>query len=171
MPAIHSFSPIEDAHARVLILGSMPGEASLQAGEYYAHARNHFWRLMGALLGYKPESTYAERVQALKSAGIAVWDVLHSCTREGSLDANIDHATLSANDFRTFFSRHKKITHVFFNGSAAEHIYRRDVLPALNLPQIKYQRLPSTSPANATYSFERKLEAWSALLQCALLAR
>jgi len=142
----------------------MPGDASLRAEEYYAHPRNHFWRLMGTLIGFDPGLPYAERVQALKSAGVALWDVLHSCTREGSLDANIDHATL--NDFRTFFAQHKNIAHVFFNGSAAEQLYRREVLPVLNRPQIEYQRLPSTSPANASYSFERKLDAWRALLRC-----
>lgn len=160
MPRVYSFPPIADANACVLILGSMPGEASLLAGEYYAYRHNHFWRVMGALLGFDPEAPYADRVQALQTAGVAVWDVLHSCKRAGSMDANIDHATLKANDFKRFFSQHKNITQVFFNGGTAEQVYRREVLPGLNRPHIKYQRLPSTSPANASYSFERKLAAW-----------
>jgi hypoxanthine-DNA glycosylase len=164
MSRVYSFPPIADLNARVLILGSMPGEASLRAGEYYAYRHNHFWRVMGTLLGFDPESPYADRVQALQSAGVAVWDVLHSCKREGSMDANIEHATLEANDFKTFFSRHKNITHVFFNGGTAEQVYRREVLPGLNRPAIQYQRLPSTSPANASYSFERKLEAWKVVV-------
>lgn len=164
MVRIHSFAPIAERHARVLILGSMPGDASLRAGEYYAHPRNHFWRMMGTLVGFNPELPYAARVHALKSAGIAVWDVLHSCMRVGSLDANIDHASLATNDFRAFFARHEHITHVFFNGGAAEKIYRRDMLPVLDMPHIEYRRLPSTSPANASYSFERKLERWKTIL-------
>lgn len=166
MPHVHSFAPLENADARVLILGSMPGVASLRAAEYYAHPRNHFWRMMGALVSLDPASAYAERIKALKSVRIALWDVLHSCRREGSLDASIDPATQVANDFQWFFARHASITHVFFNGAAAEQIYRRKVLPALKAPHLVYLRLPSTSPANASLSFARKLEAWGALTRC-----
>lgn len=166
MSHIHSFAPLENSSARILILGSMPGEASLRAGEYYAHPRNHFWRMMGALIALDPASDYVHRVNALNSAGIALWDVLHSCKREGSLDANIDKATQTPNDFQGFFAHHSSITHVFFNGSAAEQIYCRMVLPVLKVQPVEYLRLPSTSPANASFSFERKLEAWGALRQC-----
>jgi TDG/mug DNA glycosylase family protein len=165
MAIIQSFAPIEHEHATILILGSMPGVASLCAGEYYAHPRNYFWRMMGALISLDPESPYEQRVHALKSAGIAVWDVLHSCTREGSLDTNIDKASQTPNDFQAFFACHANITHVFFNGIAAEQIYRRNVLPVLNVQHIEYLRLPSTSPANASIPFERKLEAWKSILQ------
>jgi len=160
---IYSFGPIANINAKVLILGSMPGTASLRAGEYYAHPRNHFWRLLQALVGLNPASSYELRIQALQSANIALWDVLHSCRREGSMDASIEQATQTANDFQTFFAQHPYITHVFFNGSAAEQIYRRVVLPAIALNHIEYKRLPSSSPANATYSFERKLDAWKAV--------
>jgi hypoxanthine-DNA glycosylase len=78
MPHVKSFAPIEKADAKILILGSMPGEASLKAGEYYAHPRNLFWRIMGELLGFDPSLPYKERIQALKSARIALWDVLRS---------------------------------------------------------------------------------------------
>lgn len=165
MPTIQSFAPIAQTDATLLILGSMPGKASLHAGEYYAHPRNYFWRMMGALALLEPESPYAQRVQALKVARIAVWDVLHSCTRQGSLDANIDRDSQIPNDFQAFFAGHANITHVFFNGSAAEQIYLRNVLPGLYVQQIEYLRLPSTSPANASIPFERKLEAWKSILQ------
>jgi TDG/mug DNA glycosylase family protein len=165
MPTIHSFAPIAHANATVLILGSMPGEASLRAGEYYAHPRNYFWRMLGSLALLEPESPYEQRVRALTSARIAVWDVLHSCMREGSLDTNIDKASQTPNDFQAFFASHANITRVFFNGSAAEQIYRKNVLPALSIQQIEYLRLPSTSPANASIPFERKLEAWKSVLQ------
>jgi TDG/mug DNA glycosylase family protein len=141
----------------------MPGEASLRAGKYYAHPRNHFWRIMEALLSLPPGIDYAERVQALKAARIALWDVLQSCERDGSLDSNIDKATQVINDFASFFACHSAITHVFFNGSKAEQVYLRKVLPGLSEQQIKYMGLPSTSPANAVQSFERKLAAWQAI--------
>ncbi len=164
MSRIYSFKPIANSQARVLILGSMPGKASLQAGEYYAHPRNHFWRLLGELVALDSGAPYAQRALALQSAGIALWDVLHSCHREGSLDVAIRKDTQAANDFKKFFAGHAAITHVFFNGSAAEQIYRREVLPGLNFQHLEYARLPSSSPANAGYSFERKLAAWKAIL-------
>lgn len=165
MSHIHSFAPIEDTNARILILGSMPGEASLRAGEYYAHPRNHFWRMMAEIISVDPAAAYELGINALKSARIALWDVLQSCKRKGSLDANIDKATQTPNDFQLFFSLHANIKHVFFNGSAAEQIYRKMVLPELNVQHIEYLRLPSTSPAHASLSFERKLESWGALMQ------
>jgi len=163
MPHIQGLAPIENANAKVLILGSMPGEASLRAGEYYAHPRNLFWRIMGSLISLAPESPYEQRVQALKSARIALWDVLHTCTREGSLDVNIDRASQVPNDFQSFFARHSNITHVFFNGAVAEKAYRRHVLANIKVASIEYLGLPSTSPANASISYERKLEAWRAI--------
>ena len=163
MPHVKSFAPIENADAKILILGSMPGEASLRAGQYYAHPRNLFWHIMGELLGTDPASPYSQRTQALKSARIALWDVLRSCRRKGSLDSNIDGGSLVPNDFGTFFRRHPEITHVFFNGSKAEECYRKHVRSSIKVEPIEYLRLPSTSPANASVSHERKLEAWRAI--------
>ncbi|HEU0234157.1 MAG TPA: DNA-deoxyinosine glycosylase [Gallionella sp.] len=160
MQHIQSFAPIENADARILILGSMPGDASLRARQYYAHPRNLFWRIMGELLDTDPASPYDRRIQALKSARIALWDVLRSCRRKGSLDSNIDQESLVPNDFAAFFRCHPKITHVFFNGAKAEEYYRKHVLPAAGIETIEYLRLPSTSPANASISYERKLESW-----------
>ena len=143
----------------------MPGEASLRAGEYYAHTRNHFWRVMRALLSIDAEASYAQRVKAITASGIAVWDVLRSCKREGSLDSNIDKGSQVPNDFQSFFKQHYGITHVYFNGSAAEQIFKKRVLPDLKTPPMEYLRLPSTSPAHAALSFEQKLEAWKRILQ------
>ena len=160
MRHVQSFAPIETADARILILGSMPGEASLRAGQYYAHPRNLFWRIMGELLDIDPSSPYGQRVQALKAARVALWDVLQSCRRKGSLDSHIDNESLVPNDFAAFFRHHTKINHVFFNGAKAEQCYRKHVHPAIEIETIEYLRLPSTSPANASISHERKLEAW-----------
>ncbi len=164
MSAVKSFPPIADPGARVLILGSMPGVASLAAGRYYAHARNAFWPLLGALLGFAADAPYAERTAALRAAGIALWDVLHACTRAGSLDVAIERGSEVPNDLPGFLAAHPRITHVFFNGAAAEACFRRHVLPQLGTGAITCVRLPSTSPANASSSFERKLAAWRAAL-------
>lgn len=163
MAHIYSFAPIADRNAKILILGSMPGCASLVAGQYYAHAQNAFWRIISELLQFDPASPYEIRVRALKSARIALWDVLQSCKREGSLDSMIEADTQTANDFRTFFRAHSQITHVFFNGAKAEACFRRHVLREIDDRSTRYTRLPSTSPANASLSYARKLEAWRAI--------
>ena len=164
---IRSFAPIADRHARVLILGSMPGRASLDAGRYYAHPQNAFWRIASELLRIDPQARYALRVKSLKSARIAVWDVLHSCVRHGSLDARIEKEI--ANDFAAFFRAHPGITHVFFNGAKAEASYRRHVQSRVGGPLrdrvLHFMRLPSTSPAHAALPFKRKLAAWRAILK------
>ena len=125
MARIHSFSPIAHTSARILILGSMPGRASLAAHQYYAHPQNSFWRIMAQLLQTDADASYEKRVELLKTARIAVWDVLQSCIREGSLDAKIERDTQIANDFRSFFRAHSQITHVFFNGAKAEACFRQ----------------------------------------------
>jgi double-stranded uracil-DNA glycosylase len=159
---VHSFPPIAAPGARVLILGSMPGAASLAAGQYYAHPRNLFWPIMGALFDAGPERPYGERVERLRAAGVAVWDVLASCVRPGSLDTAIERSSAEPNDFRGFLSAHPEIDRVFFNGTMAEQSFRRLVLP--RLPRVPgMQRLPSSSPAHAARSFEEKLQAWRAV--------
>lgn len=162
---IRSFAPIAGRGARVLILGSMPGKRSLEAREYYAHGQNAFWRIVGELLAIDPRSPYRKRLRALKAARIAVWDVLHSCTRTGSMDSDIDGDSEIANDFRAFFRSHREISHVFFNGAKAAASFKRRVLPGLDTGALRYIRLPSTSPANASIAYERKREAWRAILQ------
>ncbi|MBI2994693.1 MAG: DNA-deoxyinosine glycosylase [Gammaproteobacteria bacterium] len=142
------------------MLGTMPGIASLAAGEYYAHSHNAFWRIMAELLAFDFSLPYSARVRALKSARIAVWDVLQSCTRPGSMDASIEQDSAVANDFGPFFNRHKRIYYVYFNGATAERLFRAHVQRKLGLRPMNYQRLPSTSPANASKSFRQKLRAW-----------
>lgn len=144
----------------------MPGVASLDAQQYYAHPRNAFWPIMDALFGIDPAWSYADRCNALMERQIAVWDVLKYCRRPGSLDADIQPDSIVANDFRQFFARHRRVTSIFFNGSTAERLFRRHVrLPPGTLPleQPLLQRLPSTSPAHAALSQQQKLAAWQSL--------
>ncbi|MCL2012426.1 MAG: DNA-deoxyinosine glycosylase [Cystobacterineae bacterium] len=157
---ISCFEPIEDKHARLLILGSMPGKASLAANQYYAHPHNAFWPIVSELLGFEKNAPYAIKIQALKTSHIALWDVLHSCTRKGSLDAHIEASSEKANNFQLFFESHPNIHHVFFNGNKAESCFKRHVLKKLKPSSLSYVRLPSTSPAHASRSYAQKLDMW-----------
>lgn len=152
---------------RVLILGSMPGEASLRLGQYYGHGRNAFWPILCELLSIAPDSDYATRIAALRANRIALWDVIAACERRGSLDANIRPASIRVNDFGALFNAHPGIRCVAFNGGTAEREYRRRVLPSLDQVHrgIEQRRLPSTSPAHAGLSFAAKLAAWRVLLE------
>ncbi|OIR16819.1 uracil DNA glycosylase superfamily protein [mine drainage metagenome] len=163
MPHIHSFAPVGDGKATVLILGSMPGRESLRQHQYYAHPQNAFWKIMGELVGAHPSLPYAARLDALRSSGIALWDVLASCVRESSLDTHIRAET--ANDFAAFFARHPRIKRVYFNGAKAEQSFRRFVLGKQELPALEFMRLPSTSPAHAGMRYADKLQAWQAVTQ------
>lgn len=147
----------------MLVLGSMPGEASLAAAEYYAHPRNAFWPIMGALFGAGPALPYPARLQRLEAAGVALWDVIAACERAGSLDSAITPASIEANDFARLFRDCPHIRHVFFNGAAAETAFRRHVRGRIALPALSFTRLPSTSPAHAARKLEAKLAAWQAV--------
>lgn len=157
---VQSFDAVAGPDAELLILGSMPGTASLTAGRYYAHPRNAFWPILAELLGFDASCPYEERLAALRSARIALWDVLHSCRRDGSLDTRIDKQDQAANDFAALYRTHPRIRRVLFNGAMAEQCYARHVLASGVGSGMEYGRLPSTSPANASWSFERKLAAW-----------
>jgi hypoxanthine-DNA glycosylase len=162
MARARSFPPLARKDARVLILGSMPGVASLRERQYYAHAQNQFWPIMGRLFSAGRELDYEERVRALVRQRVAVWDVLKSCEREGSLDGDIDPASERPNDFRRFFDEHPQVRSVFFNGGKAQAAFTRHVLPRLPaLPaRLSLVRLPSTSPAHAGMPRAAKLRAW-----------
>jgi hypoxanthine-DNA glycosylase len=162
---VRGFPPIARRDARVLVLGTMPSPASLGARQYYAHPRNAFWPIVARLCGFDPAARYEERAAALAASGIALWDVLAACVRPGSLDADIREADAVTNDFAGFFATHRRIRRVCFNGTKAEALYMRRVLPALEpAPDVEYIRLPSTSPAHAGRSLAAKLEAWRVVL-------
>jgi hypoxanthine-DNA glycosylase len=148
--------PIIADGARTLILGNMPSVMSLASQQYYANPRNAFWRITGEIYGFDASAPYDVRTAALTAHGIAVWDVLQSCRRIGSLDSAVEPESMVANDFQRFFNRHPSITRVFFNGAAAEKNFNRLVRV---MPDFQYRRLPSTSPAQ-TMRYEDKLAAW-----------
>ena len=164
MPQVQSFPPIESPSATVLILGSMPGKESLRAGQYYAHPRNAFWPIMGDLVGAGTSLPYEMRIQKLESAGIALWDVLASCIRHSSMDADIETDSICTNDFASFFLKHPRITRVFFNGAMAEQFFLKHVRHLQGPRQLNCQRLPSTSPAYASMRYEQKLNAWKVIM-------
>lgn len=161
-----SFAPLLGAAPRVLVLGSVPGRASLRAGRYYAHPRNQFWPIMQALLGLDPAADYRQRCAALIEAGVALWDVIAECQRPGSLDARITAASIRANPVAALLQRAPSIGCVACNGRRAHAEFRRHVLPALpdRGAGLELLLLPSTSPAYAALSPAAKLEAWRSLL-------
>jgi hypoxanthine-DNA glycosylase len=143
--------------SRLVILGSFPGVASLQAQQYYGHPRNHFWPLLGAIWGVDLMALpYAQRLTVLRKKGLGLWDVYATCRRPGSLDSAITDATL--NDLPSLKVLAPQLQLVAHNGGESARSLRH--IAALGLP---VQRLPSSSPANASWSFERKLIAWRAV--------
>jgi len=159
------FPPIAKSDAEVLVLGSLPGRRSLEMQQYYAHPQNAFWKLIAHIFEVEPSLPYPRRVKVLMANRIALWDVLASAERPGSLDSSIVHASALANDFAAFFRTHPKVRHVFFNGRKAEETYRRFVLPGLpaEFATIQYLCLPSTSPAHAGMPFAEKLVRWKVI--------
>ena len=163
---VSGFGPSSGADALALVLGSLPGVASLSAVQYYAHPRNGFWPIMGALVGADPALPYPERLQRLIDAKIALWDVFARAERPGSLDSAIVDATARVNDFAGFFARHRQVRTVLLNGGKAHAAFRRLVLPSLAVPP-SIIALPSTSPANASHRLDMKTAAWRDALQAA----
>ncbi len=155
---LQGLGPIISPSTTLIVLGSFPGAASLRAQQYYAHPRNFFWPIVSALWGLEGNAAlqhrpYAERVAEARSRGLGIWDVYASCLREGSLDSAIEQAELNTLDrLREWAPGLKGIAHN--GGESARHM---KITQTLGLPVVK---LPSTSPANASWSFERKLAAW-----------
>jgi hypoxanthine-DNA glycosylase len=162
---ISGFTAIAKENATLLILGSMPSETSLKKQQYYGHERNAFWPIMLSILtNQSPHQipSYNQRKQLLINNYIAVWDVLQSCFRQGSLDTAIKMDSMKTNDFYHFFSTHTAIKKVFFNGAKAETIFRKYVLPTMSeqFSYLHYCRLPSTSPAHAAMTLHQKTAIW-----------
>jgi double-stranded uracil-DNA glycosylase len=163
---VESFSWISTKDARVLILGTVPSLKSMAAKQYYAHPQNMFWPILGKLFGM-PVDSWEQRQAVIRENHLALWDVLKSCERTGSLDTRIDDKTIEVHDFAAFFKKHPHITHVFFNGQKAEKEFHRRVLPTLPeklRERLVLERVPSTSPAMATMSKAKKLNGWKVIV-------
>lgn len=151
---LQGLPPVIDVNARVLIFGSFPSAASLAAGQYYGNPKNQFWRILGTVLDQPlSELGYAERIAAVRTAGIAIWDVFAACEREGSLDAAIRNARV--NDLAALQKSAPALRRVCFNGRAAARV--QATVAALG---YEIRILPSTSPAHAGMGFEEKLRRW-----------
>jgi hypoxanthine-DNA glycosylase len=163
---LHGLPPLIAANTRVLILGSFPGVKSLQTQQYYGHPQNNFWKLVfnivfptisASSLEEYCASSYENRSNLLLASGIGCWDVYASCEREGSLDSAIRNAQL--NDLASLKQRCPQLQAIAHNGGES-YLHSKHTL-ALGLPVYK---LPSSSPANASWSFERKLISWQTAL-------
>ncbi len=169
LPRLVGLPPVVSPQARLLVLGSFPGVASLAAQQYYAHPRNQFWPIVSALWGLAGDAAlqarpYAERVHAAQARGLAIWDVYQGCVRPGSLDSAITQAEL--NDLAGLVAHCPQLRAIAHNGG--ESARHRRITEALGLPVFT---LPSTSPANASWSLARKLAAWREVFaQAGLLA-
>ena len=160
------FPPIADAHALILILGSLPGQVSLQRQQYYAQPQNAFWKIMGRLFGAGPELPYEDRAQNLVRNRIALWDVCAAAQRPGSLDGRITRARDVANDIAGFRAAHAQLETICLNGGKAAEAFARHVARrhAEALSGLRVLALPSTSAANARQSRDAKFAAWHAAL-------
>lgn len=156
------FPPIIGPQPRVLVLGSLPSVKSIEMQQYYGHPQNAFWRIMNELFGIDHKAQYTERVEAVIRHRIAIWDVLAASVRPGSMDSDIVETTARPNNFARFFREQPDISLVCFNGRTAARLFDRLVAPTLEKGSnsLRYQVLPSTSPAYASMMFDEKLEHW-----------
>lgn len=166
---IECLEPIIDTRAKILILGSMPGEQSLRLQQYYANPRNHFWGLMSAALGCSLQGGYEERVEGLQQHGVALWDVLAECERKGSLDSAIRRER--ANEIGALLARYSSIGAIFFNGGKAEQSFKRSGEQGQLPSGIAMARLPSSSPTPGrnVLGFAEKATVWASAIRPMLL--
>lgn len=156
---ISSFDPIIDDHSKILILGSVPGVKSLEQQEYYAHPQNKFWTIIFELLGEEFTLNYDLKLNILKQNKIALWDVIDSCERKGSLDSEIKNEEI--NDIKSLLEKHPNIMAIFCNGGKS---YKGLIKLLGKNYKIPIFLLPSTSPLH-TISFEKKLSEWKRILE------
>jgi hypoxanthine-DNA glycosylase len=160
---LQGLAPVVDAGTRLVVLGSFPGVASLHAQQYYGHPRNHFWPILGAIWGIDLAAlAYARRLEAMLDRGLGLWDVYASCRREGSLDSAIEQPVL--NDLASLTLRAPRLRAIAHNGGESARSMKHTIALTQGLG-VEVLRLPSTSPANASWSFERKLAAWRAAFE------
>ncbi|WP_276381365.1 DNA-deoxyinosine glycosylase [Flavobacterium sp. H4147] len=150
-----SFSPISSPNSNILILGTMPGTKSLELNQYYGHSQNNFWKFLFTIFNEDFSTDYEIRKKLLLKNNVALWDVLQYCDRVGSLDSAIKNEI--ANDFETFLKNHPNIKTILFNGQKAAAFFKKYVHLQKEYNLIT---LPSTSPANASKTYQSKLEEW-----------
>lgn len=163
--AKHGMAPVGAANARLLILGSLPGDLSIRQQQYYAHPQNQFWRILSSVFKTPLPADYADQLALLEKHRVAVWDVLHNASRSGSLDSAITAPV--ANDFRTFLESQPHIAAIGFNGQKAAALFKScvahpDVIA--RIASISKVTLPSTSPAAAMTKLDEKIAKWRAFL-------
>lgn len=156
------FAPVASSDARILILGTLPGVASIKQQQYYAHPQNAFWRLLEQLFNIPAQASYERYCQSAQAHGLAIWDVCHTAQRFGSLDSSIQGHSIIANDINHLLTSCPHITLIAFNGQAAAQLFKKHIHLTPTIPTVT---LPSTSPANARLSFEQKLLQWAVLKQ------
>ena len=168
-PVLQGLPPLLDANTRLVVLGSFPGVASLRAQQYYGHPQNQFWKIMATLLSSDAAivltMAYAERVQWLLNQGVGLWDVYAACEREGSLDAHIQNA--QPNDLQSLRAHCPVLAAIAHNGGESfrhAKAVKKALQDAACGERVLIHRLPSTSPANASWTFEQKLSAWQAVM-------
>lgn len=154
-----SFAPIADDETKILILGSLPGDKSLELNQYYAHPRNRFWRVLAEITDSQFQDNYVEKINLLQQNKIGVWDVVHSANRVGSLDTNILDEV--PNDLDKFVLNHPQLKTIAFNGAKSQKLFDKYFR---RKAALRYFALPSTSPANASFTFERLCEKWREIL-------
>jgi hypoxanthine-DNA glycosylase len=160
---VSSLKPIIDERSRALILGSMPGEESIKKQEYYANGNNHFWKIIYCIFDSEYDQAYEKRISFVLRKGIALWDVLAKCEREGSSDSKIWARV--ANDFASLFKNYPNINCVFFNGQEAFKSYKK--LAKFDFtPKVILKKLTSSSPANTRKTFQDKVGEWQVIRNC-----
>ena len=153
---IHPIEPVYNSASKILILGSFPSVKSREAGFFYGHPQNRFWRVIAEICGADVPETIEDKKQLLLDNGIAVWDVIHSCEITGSADSSIKNAV--ANDI-TFILKNSSVKQIFTNGKKADTLYKKYIQQEIDIEAVC---LPSTSPANAAWSFDRLADYWGA---------
>jgi len=154
-----SFDPISNADTTVLILGTMPGDKSLELGEYYGHSRNRFWKIISAITNNELPLNYSDKKALLLKTRIGIWDIAHKVNRKGSLDSAIEDE--EPNDLENFMARHKNLKTIGFNGTKSQSIFDKYFDKKSG---IKYISLPSTSPANTSINFDNICKQWRQIL-------
>lgn len=161
---IQSFEPVSGLNPKLLVLGSIPGIASLNAHQYYAHPRNAFWPIMCRYFRVELSLKYEDRVRVLTDCGVGLWDVLQQCERKGSLDSRIATHSIVPNPIDHWLETQPTVTDIILNGGKAAQVFKKHFKSARFLGRVAVHQCPSTSPAYAAMSQDEKFDRWSSVL-------